>query len=61
MAVILTIRVWAVWGQDRRLTIGLPIFFAICFLPCFVIMGFFLKDVKRETLITHRWTNFLKT
>jgi hypothetical protein len=52
--VILTIRVWAVWGQDRRLTIGLPIFFAMCFVPCIVIMGFFLQSTRCDsTLLVH--------
>jgi len=31
--VILMIRTWAVWGMDRRLTIGLPIFFVSIWLP----------------------------
>jgi hypothetical protein len=57
LAVILTIRVWAVWGRDRRLTIGLPIFFAMCFVPCIALMGIFLKSAKRESiLLAHSFT-----
>jgi hypothetical protein len=55
--VILTIRVWAVWGRDRRLTIGLPIFFAMCFVPCIALMVIFLKSAKRESiLLAHSFT-----
>jgi len=44
--VILTIRAWAVWGGDRRLTIGLPVFFAVCFIPIYAVLGVFLKSMK---------------
>jgi hypothetical protein len=57
LAVILTIRVWAVWGRDRRLTIGLPIFFAVCFAPCIALIEIFLKSSIREsTLLAHSFT-----
>jgi FtsH-binding integral membrane protein len=46
--VILTIRAWAVWEQDRRLTFGLPIFFVLCWAPTFVVIGLYLSSLKCE-------------
>ncbi|KAE9392240.1 hypothetical protein BT96DRAFT_979524 [Gymnopus androsaceus JB14] len=40
--VILTMRTWALWGQNIKLTIGLPIFFLCCWVPNFYIMQRFL-------------------
>ncbi|KAJ7589035.1 hypothetical protein C8J56DRAFT_29663 [Mycena floridula] len=44
--VILTLRVYAVWSRNKRLSILLPLFYAICFLPSFVILGVFLKTLR---------------
>ena len=46
--VILTLRTWAVWSRDRRLSIGLPIFFVICYLPMAVIVVMFLRSLESE-------------
>ncbi|KAF8990281.1 hypothetical protein BDQ17DRAFT_1472042 [Cyathus striatus] len=34
---IFTVRVWAVWGKNKRSTFLLPIFFIMCWLPAYVI------------------------
>jgi len=41
--IILTLRTWAVWNRDWRLTIGLPILFVCCWGP---IIGFIIVFVK---------------
>ncbi|KAF9070506.1 hypothetical protein BDP27DRAFT_1220596, partial [Rhodocollybia butyracea] len=41
--VILTLRTWALWEKDIRLTIGLPIFFVVCQVPIFYIIHLFLS------------------
>ena len=46
--VILTIRTWAVWGMDRRLTIGLPIFFLAIWVPLSVYAARSLKSPRCE-------------
>ncbi|KAF9474767.1 hypothetical protein BDN70DRAFT_296781 [Pholiota conissans] len=43
---ILTVRAWAVWNQDRRLTIFLPIAYALFWLPNFVFLTIFLRSLK---------------
>jgi hypothetical protein len=42
------VRTWAVWNRDRRLSIGLPIFFVVCFLPATVMIYMFLESVESE-------------
>ncbi|KAF9047212.1 hypothetical protein BDP27DRAFT_1373888 [Rhodocollybia butyracea] len=42
--VILTMRTWALWGKDTRLTVGLPIFFVGCCVPTFYITNFYLNS-----------------
>lgn len=44
--VILTARVWAVWERNKKLTIGLPVFFLLCWAPNFAMMGVFLQSMK---------------
>ncbi|XP_006460424.1 hypothetical protein AGABI2DRAFT_68163, partial [Agaricus bisporus var. bisporus H97] len=44
--VLLTIRAWAVWEKDRRLTIMLAIFFASFCVVEWVMMGLFLKPLE---------------
>ncbi|KAK0217223.1 hypothetical protein IW262DRAFT_177467 [Armillaria fumosa] len=44
--VILTARVWAVWERNKKLTVGLPIFFLLCWAPNFAMMGVFLQSMK---------------
>ena len=46
MQVILTLRTWAVWGRDRRLTIGLPIFLVICMAPPIGVTVSFMKSAE---------------
>ena len=46
--VLLTMRTWAIWGKDHRLTIILPILWALCFGGVFTFMGFYLKSVSCE-------------
>ena len=48
VVVILTIRCWAVWNRDRRLTIGLPIFFFLSVVAVIVILVICLPTVQRE-------------
>ncbi|KAF9067012.1 hypothetical protein BDP27DRAFT_1296743, partial [Rhodocollybia butyracea] len=42
--VILTMRTWALWGKDIRLTVGLSIFFVGCWVPGFYITHLFLNS-----------------
>lgn len=51
-SVVLTVRVWAVWGRDKRLSIGLPVFFVACWVPIFVVMGVFLQSTSGELRTT---------
>ena len=46
VTVILTLRCWAVWGRDRRLTIGLPIFFILCWVPIVTIVAIFIPTLR---------------
>ncbi|KAJ3733642.1 hypothetical protein DFJ43DRAFT_1138014 [Lentinula guzmanii] len=46
--VVLTMRIWALWGKDTRLSIGLPLFFLSCWVPNFYI---FHKFLQTETYI----------
>ena len=46
--VILTLRTWGVWNRDRRLTIGLPIFFIACWVPMAIFIAIFLNSVECE-------------
>ncbi|KAJ3749076.1 hypothetical protein DFH05DRAFT_1456965 [Lentinula detonsa] len=41
--VVLTMRIWALWGKDIRLSIGLPLFFLSCWVPNFYIFHKFLQ------------------
>ncbi|KAJ7583213.1 hypothetical protein C8J56DRAFT_1028249 [Mycena floridula] len=43
--VILTLRVWAVWHRDKRLTIGLPIFYGVTWISSFVSLAVFLSTL----------------
>ncbi|PFH47304.1 hypothetical protein AMATHDRAFT_6910 [Amanita thiersii Skay4041] len=43
--VILTIRTWALWGKDWRLSVILPIFFCGCFVPVFILLNVFLNSL----------------
>jgi hypothetical protein len=54
--VMLTVRTWAVWNRDRRLSIGLPIFFVLCWAPMIKIIDMFLKSTTRRHISLHRET-----
>ncbi|KAJ3877819.1 hypothetical protein F5051DRAFT_373848 [Lentinula edodes] len=41
--VVLTVRTWALWENDSRLSFGLPIFFVCCWAPSFYILNVFLQ------------------
>ncbi|KAJ3572590.1 hypothetical protein NP233_g2982 [Leucocoprinus birnbaumii] len=41
---ILTLRTWAVWEKDRRLTYALPALFAAVWISGFTIIGFYLRS-----------------
>ncbi|KAF9067005.1 hypothetical protein BDP27DRAFT_1267942 [Rhodocollybia butyracea] len=41
--VVLTMRTWALWGKDIRLTVGLTIFFVVCWVPIFYVIHLFLN------------------
>jgi len=43
--IMLTLRTWAVWNKDRRLAIGLPIFFLVCWGPSLGIIIAFTKSI----------------
>ncbi|KAF8965957.1 hypothetical protein BDZ97DRAFT_741517 [Flammula alnicola] len=43
---ILTLRTWAVWDRNARLTIILPILYAICWGPDFFFLVIFLRSLK---------------
>ena len=45
-AVILTLRTWAVWNKDWRLSIALPIFFAACFGVNIPLIVIFVKSLR---------------
>lgn len=45
--VILTLRTWAVWEKDRRLTYGLPVLFGTVWTTGFVVMEFYLRGARR--------------
>jgi hypothetical protein len=38
-AVILTLRVWAVWGKSDKLRIALTLFFILCWGGAFIVAG----------------------
>ncbi|KAF8632903.1 hypothetical protein AX17_004749, partial [Amanita inopinata Kibby_2008] len=44
--IILTIRTWALWGKDWRLSIALPIFSAACFVPTLAMLHIFLDSLE---------------
>ena len=44
--VIMTTRTWAVWDKNRFLTYALPMFYVILWAGGFVIMAFFLQDLR---------------
>lgn len=46
--VILTLRTWAVWRRDRRLSYALPVFYVLCWAPNFAVMGLFLRSINCE-------------
>ncbi|EDR05997.1 uncharacterized protein LACBIDRAFT_329206 [Laccaria bicolor S238N-H82] len=43
--VLLTIRTWAVWGKDKRLTIALPILYVVCMAGVLTSLRLFLPTV----------------
>jgi len=48
VAAILTVRCWAVWGRDRRLTIVLPIYYLLSLAAVIAILAISLRTVQRE-------------
>jgi hypothetical protein len=46
IAVILTLRTWAVWDRNRRVAIALAVFFAICWLPVIPVIITFVKSLE---------------
>ncbi|EKM82158.1 hypothetical protein AGABI1DRAFT_126501 [Agaricus bisporus var. burnettii JB137-S8] len=52
---LLTIRAWAVWEKDRRLTIMLAIFFASFCVVEWVMMGLFLKPLEHVAALQRPW------
>lgn len=42
---LLTIRTWAVWGKDKRLTIALPILYVVCMAGVLTSLRLFLPTV----------------
>jgi len=46
LTVILTLRTWAVWNRDKRLTIILPILYFLFWGSGFIIRGIYLSDIK---------------
>ncbi|KAF9448157.1 hypothetical protein P691DRAFT_801270 [Macrolepiota fuliginosa MF-IS2] len=45
---ILTLRTWAVWEKDKRLTYGLPVLFGATWMTGFFIMGFYLRSTIHQ-------------
>lgn len=45
---ILTLRTWAVWERDRRLTYFLPFLLFVTFTPEFVIGQIYLRRLTRK-------------
>ncbi|KAF5311114.1 hypothetical protein D9619_007984 [Psilocybe cf. subviscida] len=43
--IILTVRVWALWNRDKRMTVLLPVCYAVCIVPTFVAMYFFCESL----------------
>jgi len=43
---ILTLRTWAVWNRDRRLTIILPILYFLCWGSSFIVRTIYLTHIK---------------
>ncbi|KAJ8094624.1 hypothetical protein PM082_010630 [Marasmius tenuissimus] len=43
--VLLTLRLWAVWQKNRRLTFALPILFVSCWATILAMMGVFLSSM----------------
>jgi hypothetical protein len=57
--VILTMRTWAIWGKDTRLTIGLPIFFLGCWVAGLYIFSLFVDSlICRSHLLVQAWWIF---
>jgi hypothetical protein len=52
--VMLTLRTWAVWNRDRRLSIGLPIFFVLCWAPIFKLVDMFVNSIAGKRISIHR-------
>jgi len=50
--IMLTLRVWAVWNKDRRLTIVLPIFFLLCSAPIVKVKLMFVKSLAFMPLVS---------
>lgn len=44
--ILLTIRTWGIWGKDRRLTIGLPIFYIVIWGGIFTFMGIYQSSLR---------------
>ncbi|KAF9449495.1 hypothetical protein P691DRAFT_703153 [Macrolepiota fuliginosa MF-IS2] len=52
---LLTIRTWAVWEKDRRLTIGLPIFFVSFWVTQYALVGLYLGTLTYEPSPYQPW------
>ena len=46
LTVILTLRTWAVWERNSRLSIILPILYVLVWFPSYVITGIFIHSLK---------------
>ena len=45
LPVILTLRTWAVWNRNKRLSIILPILYSLCWVSCLVILVRFIDSI----------------
>lgn len=45
---LLILRTWAVWARDRKLGIGLAIFYIGLVIPIYINMSIFLKSLGRK-------------
>jgi hypothetical protein len=51
--VMLTLRTWAVWNRNRRLSIGLPIFFVLCWAPMIPSFVMTIQSFACRHISTH--------
>jgi len=52
LTVILTLRTWAVWNRNRRLTIILPILYTLYCTSSFIVLVRWLNSVRT---VTGKW------